>query len=115
MPVREVFPFLTDEMVGNMLRHALRFLPKYAGGYLYIVLPLKCVTNSRYWTHDTFVECMSHLYCTLTQYHHSQKLAFYLFHWKGIEEDYSCIESAKFPKKLVNDGPGKNNFCIRLE
>ncbi|KAI8813358.1 putative methyltransferase-domain-containing protein [Cladochytrium replicatum] len=103
---------------GLMLQRAKLFLKP--GGLLYIVLPLPCITNSRYLTHDHFLDIFAWLDLDLVTYHHSKKLASYVFKARGGVEPKpgSTKEGDKqtpFPKRLINDGPGRNNFVIVLE
>lgn len=102
-------------------------------GYLYIVLPLPCINNSRYLDHDRFTAMLQHLECHLLQHHFSKKLAFYLFQYQPFdssatrarlmseinqEEEQplpSTTRMAAFPKKQIDPDylrPAMNNFSI---
>ncbi|KAL2915619.1 25S rRNA (adenine2142-N1)-methyltransferase [Polyrhizophydium stewartii] len=118
---------------GEMIRHSRRFLvPR---GLLYIVLPLPCIANSRYLTHEHFVALVASLHLELVEYHHASKLAFYLFRRvdaaAGSDGDGDGIgngngggtagkESSRkarptFRKQILREGGGHNNFAIVLE
>ncbi|KAI8922683.1 putative methyltransferase-domain-containing protein [Entophlyctis helioformis] len=106
---------------GTMISRTRQFL--VAKGLVYIVLPLPCITNSRYMTHELFVDMLDSLDFDLVEHHHARKLAYYLFRWRS---QTSLIESAAksrtggltvpkaFPKKVIRNGGGLNNFCILL-
>ncbi|KAJ8328289.1 hypothetical protein BDV3_005550 [Batrachochytrium dendrobatidis] len=93
---------------GLMLSLSRSFL--LSSGLLYIVLPLPCITNSRYMTHVYFISLLESLSFELVKHHHARKLAYYLFK----KSDSSAI-SALFPKKILRDGGGHNNFAITLQ
>ena len=91
---------------GEMLRRTRHFLiPK---GILYLVLPLPCVTNSRYLNHQHLQFIMQSLGFHLTEHHFSKKLAFYI--WM-LDESYHY---QSVPKKILRNGAGMNNFAIVL-
>jgi 25S rRNA (adenine2142-N1)-methyltransferase len=80
-------------------------------GILYIVLPLPCLTNSRYFDHENMIGLLKILGYDMLQHHNSKKLAFYLFKRKR-----QITVTPSFKKRiLVNDGPKKNNFTITLK
>ncbi|KAJ3366580.1 hypothetical protein HDU91_001773 [Kappamyces sp. JEL0680] len=101
-----VINFVTEPLMrGKMLeltRHHLLLQ-----GYLYIVLPLPCVVNSRYLTHESFLKMLDSLGYGLVVHHHSQKLAYYLFRLLS-----RAPTAESFPKKEVASGAKRNNFCI---
>lgn len=79
-------------------------------GILYLVLPLPCITNSRYFNNQKMIELMTMLGYDLLKHHNSKKLAFYLF-----KRSREISTPQHFKKRLLNsDGPGKNNFTITL-
>ncbi|RKP08494.1 putative methyltransferase-domain-containing protein [Thamnocephalis sphaerospora] len=94
---------------GAMLRRVTEFLRPDGAGLFYLVLPLPCVTNSRYLDHDHLVAIVAATGLgTLLKHHHSTRLAYYLFH-AGRKR------SLAFPKREVRSGAHRNNFCIVLE
>ncbi|KAK5941926.1 25S rRNA (adenine2142-N1)-methyltransferase [Knufia obscura] len=78
---------------------------------LFVVLPLPCLTNSRYMTHDHFVSIMESLGYELREHHESQKLSYMLFMWNGAKHDKSKV----FKKVEINPGRTRNNFAVVLD
>lgn len=76
---------------------------------LFLVLPLPCIANSRYCNEEKLVVIMTSLGFTLTKKKDTSKLCHYLFSWTGRGA------TKKFPKTLLRDKPGMNNFCIVVE
>lgn len=76
---------------------------------LFLVLPLPCVANSRYCNEENLVQIMASLGFNLSRKKDTLKLCHYLFSWTGRGS------SKKFPKTLLRDKPGMNNFCVVLE
>jgi 25S rRNA (adenine2142-N1)-methyltransferase len=98
----------THQERGAMLAHARSFLKP--NGMIYIVLPLPCITNSRYLTHTHFLHIMDSLEFRLVAFHFSKKLAFYVF-------DLPCYnpKPLNIPKYEHCPGAARNNFCISLD
>lgn len=82
------------------------------GGYMYLVLPLPCVKNSRYMTNDHLIDILQQTGYNILKTHYSTKLAFYLCQ-KNLNINRKKL-AKKFPKQIIEDGPGKNNFTIVL-
>eukprot|EP00842_Homolaphlyctis_polyrhiza_P006061 jgi/Hompol1/6456/HPOL_002273-RA len=122
---------------GEMLSRTRSFLlPR---GLLYVVVPLPCITNSRYMTHQHFLDILSSMDFECIQHHHSTKLAYYLFRWtkteislspallksnknakldrstKSLVQASSSSSNAVFPKRILREGGGHNNFAIVLQ
>ncbi|PVV02241.1 hypothetical protein BB560_003310 [Smittium megazygosporum] len=96
---------------GDMLIHAAKLLEPRSG-LLFFVLPLPCISNSRYFNENKLLEIISSLGMKCIAKHHSSKLAYYLF---KVEKSFSVSEiKGKFPKILIGDGSKKNNFCIKI-
>ncbi|KTA97707.1 25S rRNA (adenine(2142)-N(1))-methyltransferase [Nakaseomyces glabratus] len=74
--------------------------------YVFVVLPLPCVNNSRYMTIDHFTMIMDSLGYELIRSHTSHKLFYCLLRLSHRES------KRKFQKKEINPGPGRNNFAI---
>lgn len=98
---------------GEMLRRCKRLL-KQDGGILFIVLPLPCVSNSRYMNHELFIELLSSLSFKLHTHHFSAKLAFYIFEQSTQPVPTSLITKDFKTRKLVRKGLDRNNFWIML-
>ncbi|XP_014661707.1 PREDICTED: 25S rRNA (adenine(2142)-N(1))-methyltransferase-like isoform X2 [Priapulus caudatus] len=79
-------------------------------GYIFVVLPLACLSNSRYLTHDNFHVMMESLGHSLIASHNSTKLSH-----KAFRKKSRLPEKCDFPKKVVQPGGNKNNFCIVLQ
>lgn len=91
---------------GEMILSAKRNLE--LNGRLFIVLPLPCIMNSRYLTHEYFIEMMLSVGFKYKNHLFTNKLALYLF-----ENTSDTIENGKFSKKaLLRDKGGCNNFAI---
>ncbi|OMJ27984.1 25S rRNA [Smittium culicis] len=103
---------------GEMLRHSKRLLTP--NGYLFLVLPLPCIDNSRYFDHSRLLQIASHLNFTAVEFHHSNKLAYYLFQLDSATPNSSTTKSSNtngnpnlaFPKKLLHNKKNMNNFTI---
>lgn len=76
---------------------------------LFVVLPLPCVSNSRYFDQQLFGSIMTSLGFVQTHYHESHKLAYWLFDWVGIRKPL------KFKKQEIHTGKRRNNFCIVMD
>ncbi|WFD34172.1 25S rRNA (adenine(2142)-N(1))-methyltransferase [Malassezia cuniculi] len=66
---------------GNMLLHAHNYL--VPGGYVYLVLPLACVTNSRYLTHEHLREILDAAGYNIVRQEDSKKLTRWLLQQKA--------------------------------
>ncbi|OBZ84581.1 25S rRNA adenine-N(1) methyltransferase [Choanephora cucurbitarum] len=101
---------------GRMLIHTRNFLtlPSVQDRlhYLFLVVPLPCVTNSRYMTHTHLLDMMKSIGYTKCLHHHfSNKLAYYLFELT----EKTNTRKVQWKKKVLEDGGGKNNFCVVIE
>ncbi|KAG0313594.1 hypothetical protein BGZ99_008721 [Dissophora globulifera] len=102
---------------GEILRYSARFLVP-GTGILYLVLPLPCIQNSRYFDHELLLEMMTSLgYTTLVNHHFAKKLAYYAFRLDAAapkeQKRHSSmartnIAAPMFPKKLRHDKPNRN-------
>jgi len=73
---------------------------------LFIVLPLPCVSNSRYLTQERFLEVMKSLGYQMLRSKESKRIAYWLFQWGGQ------LEEKTWKKEVINDGKTRNNFAI---
>jgi 25S rRNA (adenine2142-N1)-methyltransferase len=103
---------------GEMLKRLTKFLrpPKEAaepststGPFLFLVLPLPCVENSRYVDEPLLLQIMKSLGFTKQYNKTTTKLCYYLFTWSGK------VVSRKSGKKKLRDKPAMNNFSIVME
>ncbi|KAG7859212.1 hypothetical protein KL939_002112 [Ogataea angusta] len=104
-----VVNFVPDPCLrGQMMHRITQFLKPYSQKpYLFFVLPLPCVINSRYFDNDRLSELMRALGFECIRHHESHKLAYYLYQWERRVSD-----ELKFPKKELHKGAKRNNFCI---
>ncbi|KAJ2690399.1 25S rRNA (adenine2142-N1)-methyltransferase [Coemansia spiralis] len=94
---------------GDMLKQATRLLAP--GGLLFLVLPLSCVTNSRYLDDERLLAIAQHLGLEKLHMHHTAKLAHYLYRLSS-SATRSTEEDGQFKKKMLHSAPGRNNFSI---
>ncbi|KAF1822695.1 nucleolus protein [Dissoconium aciculare CBS 342.82] len=103
---------------GEMLRRTTKFLLQNESTKnakklpcLFLVLPLPCIINSRYMTEIHLLDIMSTLGYTLLQTKQSAKLYYSL--WL-LQEPSTNVSRKTFRKVKLNDGVGRNNFCVEL-
>ncbi|TPX40947.1 hypothetical protein SeMB42_g05809 [Synchytrium endobioticum] len=91
---------------GRMLVQAKQLLTHH--GMLLLVLPLACVANSRYLTHDHLVELSQCLGLKCAQHNVTKRLAMYILSNSTVTN--SGMPRDSFGRKIVlNDGP--RQFC----
>ncbi|KAJ2746483.1 25S rRNA (adenine2142-N1)-methyltransferase [Coemansia sp. BCRC 34301] len=105
-----VVNFVGDPVTrGDMLRQATRLLNP--SGLLFLVLPLSCLTNSRYFDDDRLLAIAQHLGFEQLAMHHTAKLAHYIY--RLARPATECLDDeGLFKKKLLHSAPGRNNFSI---
>ena len=91
---------------GDMLRKCETLIVDQ--GYLFFVLPLPCIKNSRYLNEDLFVSMMDSLGFDVSAKHNSNKLSFFMF-----RKTRQC-QAKSFPKRVLRKGGNHNNFAIVL-
>ncbi|OAL02599.1 hypothetical protein IQ06DRAFT_118461 [Phaeosphaeriaceae sp. SRC1lsM3a] len=105
---------------GEMLKRLTKFLrpvqqhentanSTLQGPFLFLVLPLPCVENSRYLDEPLLLQIMANLGFSKRYSKNTSKLCYYLFTWDGK------VASRKCAKKKIRDKPAMNNFCIVVE
>ncbi|KAI7901677.1 putative methyltransferase-domain-containing protein [Cokeromyces recurvatus] len=103
---------------GQMLIHTRNFLSspilcKNRLHYLFLVVPLPCITNSRYMTHEHLLSMMTSIgYTKCIHYHFSNKLAYYLFELTKLSKINTVWKKRVLPGK---EGGGRNNFAVVIE
>ncbi|EGV64001.1 25S rRNA (adenine2142-N1)-methyltransferase [Yamadazyma tenuis] len=101
----------TPKERGDMLRRITKFLVDPGENILsalFLVIPLPCVSNSRYLDYHKVKEIMEVLGLKERFYHESNKLAYWLFDWSGKT-------SATSVKKIeLHRGGSRNNFAVVL-
>ncbi|GAA5968850.1 hypothetical protein JCM11641_000756 [Rhodosporidiobolus odoratus] len=90
---------------GQMLLHAHSYLRPT--GYLYLVLPLPCLTNSRYLSHDHLRSILTSTGWSVAKQHDSAKLTYWLL--KRSEEG---PDGKEWKREEVRTGVGRNNFVV---
>ncbi|KAI8329800.1 putative methyltransferase-domain-containing protein [Chlamydoabsidia padenii] len=105
---------------GKMLLHSRYFLSlmstQHRLRYLFIVLPLPCINNSRYMTHEHFTAMMTSIGYQSIYHHFSNKLAYFLFKLKVNPPDRLKPTNLTWKKKALpgKEGGGRNNFCVTI-
>ncbi|ESX01919.1 hypothetical protein KL918_005311 [Ogataea parapolymorpha] len=104
-----VVNFVPDpHLRGQMMHRITQFLkPHSQKPYLFFVLPLPCIVNSRYFDENRLSELMGALGFKCIRHYQSHKLAYYLYQWER-----RVSEKLNFPKKELHKGTKRNNFCI---
>ena len=112
--------FPATDVLGQMLLHAHRYLRP--GGYLYVVLPLACVTNSRYMTHDHFRKIVHACGYDVVENEDSVRLTRWLLQQRERPDGKTFSSSLTdvspfwdgtvFKKRELQAGARRNNFCI---
>lgn len=102
----------SPEQRGEMLKRITKFLKGPENGQmssLFLVLPLPCVSNSRYFDRASLNSIMSGLGFTETCYYEAKKIAYWLF-------DYTGDTNGHFTVTKLEKHPGvkRNNFCITI-
>lgn len=98
---------------GQMLKRITCFLKTPSTNNLsslFLVLPLPCIENSRYFNNDILSNIMSMLGFTQVCYYAANKVAYWLFDWNGKINNREQIK-----KREIASGSNKNNFCITLD
>lgn len=97
----------TPAQRGAMLRRITQFLRPESSS-LFLVLPLPCVANSRYFDASVLEKIMQSLGFRQVRYYEAKKVAYWLYDWNG-----KCSE-IKLRKKEIHSGSSRNNFFINV-
>lgn len=81
--------------------------------YIFIVLPLPCLSNSRYMSTDRFHKLMQSLGYTNIRYHEAKKVCYMLYKRHDLNENLS-LTKLFYKKQQSRDGHKMNNFNILL-
>ncbi|CAF9906218.1 hypothetical protein IMSHALPRED_004134 [Imshaugia aleurites] len=101
---------------GEMLRRVASFLRPYSGHReglfpsLFLVLPVSCVTNSRYQDEKRLEAIMESLRFKRAKRKLSSKLVYYLWKYEAEKDERSKV----FKKEEIKSGKSRNNFAIVL-
>ncbi|GAA5880456.1 hypothetical protein JCM3774_005199 [Rhodotorula dairenensis] len=98
---------------GHMLLHAHDYLLPH--GYLYLVLPLPCLTNSRYLSHARLTSILTSTGWTVARQHDSAKLTYWLLRRSGTEGTGEDRDGREWKREVVRKGAQRNNFCVLVQ
>ncbi|KAH9808190.1 putative methyltransferase-domain-containing protein [Melampsora americana] len=96
----------------EMIKHSHQYLKPF--GFLYIVLPLACIENSRYLDSNRFNSILNSLGFHSLQQYNSSKLTFWLTQRSGQNGIGSIQRNLKWSKEEIRNGIDRNNFCIKV-
>ncbi|KAG7092190.1 hypothetical protein E1B28_008559 [Marasmius oreades] len=85
------------------------------GGFLFVALPLPCITNSRYMDFDHFRALMT--FIGFEEVHNKWKAGGKMVYWlfrKSAHSQNGCNVPERFKKKTVLRTGNRNNFAILL-
>lgn len=114
---------------GEMLRHVHKYLPQNDAtpGFCFLVLPLSCLTNSRYMKQSHLRAILSSLGFNVLKQSDSAKLSRWLLQRKPLAERKQAAEASEAPnaaedwdgtvfkKRELNPGNDRNNFAIVVD
>lgn len=100
----------TPKLRGEMMKRFAEFIVPDKSSILFIVLPLSCLTNSRYCDKGHFVKICEALGFTLIEYHEAKKLVYLALRWSKPPK-----QKLNFLKKKLHDGATMNNFSILID
>jgi 25S rRNA (adenine2142-N1)-methyltransferase len=99
--------------LGRMLERARHFLCNKRG-FLFLVLPLACVKNSRYCTEERLHHVTESLGYICVASHSSSSLVYHLYKVND-KVGLQSIPLVEYGKEELNPGPNRNNFHIVLK
>lgn len=102
---------------GEMLRRMTKFLrepeatEKGKKSALFLVLPLPCISNSRYFNRDCLSQIMSGLGFEEIQCHEAKKVIYILYDWNGKK---AMTDVPPRKKREIHSGATRNNFYVDM-
>ncbi|WVQ93344.1 hypothetical protein IAU59_000412 [Kwoniella sp. CBS 9459] len=103
---------------GKMLQMIHQQLKPCSNSLLFLVLPLPCITNSRYLSAESLIELMGLVGFKLEQqrWRVGGKVGYWLWSWKTVDEtDAQPQRLLRWRRKTIEaEGPKRNNFAIVL-
>lgn len=104
----------TPKERGEMLKRITGFLKEPKDSHsgtssLFLVLPLPCITNSRYFNASLLLEVMESLGFKEVKYYEAKKVAYWLYDWKG---HHAMKRMPPQKKKELHGGGTRNNFYV---
>lgn len=114
---------------GEMLRHVHKYLPSNddTPGFCFLVLPLSCLTNSRYMNQSHLRAILDSLGFNVLKQSDSAKLSRWLLQRKPLAERQQAAQASEgpnaaddwdgtvFKKRELNPGNDRNNFAIVVD
>ena len=114
---------------GEMLRHVHKYLPTSADvpGFCFLVLPLSCLTKSRYMNQLHLRSILDSLGFSVLKQSDSAKLSRWLLQRKPLAERQQAAQASEgpnaaddwdgtvFKKRELNPGNDRNNFAIVVD
>lgn len=104
----------TPKERGLMLQRITKFLREPTSelpSSLFLVLPLPCLANSRYFDADLLAKIMTSLGFAQVQYYEAKKVAYWLYDWQGSK---SMTPVAPYKKRELYKGSSRNNFFVDM-
>ena len=107
--LRPITPLLISGAMLKLIHGHLR--PQHSSR-LFLVLPLPCVRNSRYFDQKTLIDIMRAIGFELIQerWKDGGKVGYWLWGWR----ERGLIEERYQRKRVINEGSKRNNFSILL-
>jgi 25S rRNA (adenine2142-N1)-methyltransferase len=98
---------------GRMLQLIRQHLLPSPSSLLFLVLPLPCITNSRYLSRGLLIQIMAEVGFSMVHERSKAggKVGYWLFKW--AEPVAPTARTRR--KRIICDGPGKNNFAVVLD
>ncbi|EST06194.1 25S rRNA (adenine(2142)-N(1))-methyltransferase, Bmt2 [Kalmanozyma brasiliensis GHG001] len=109
---------------GEMLRHVHKYLKEDAEGFCFLVLPLSCLTNSRYMNQSHLRSILDSLGFEVLKQSDSARLSRWLLKRKPLDERRAAKkdehatdewDGTVFKKRDINPGQDRNNFAIVVD
>jgi len=114
---------------GEMLRHVHKYLPDNddTPAFCFLVLPLSCLTNSRYMNQSHLRAILSSIGFNVLKQSDSAKLSRWLLQRKPLAERKEAAKASEAPgasddwdgtvfkKRELNPGTDRNNFAIVVD
>lgn len=97
---------------GAMLKRITEFLKEPSDGRtssLFLVLPLPCITNSRYFDAVLLQNIMESFGFNQVKYHEANKVVYWLYDWMG---PHATKRMTPHKKKELHGGSTRNNFYV---
>lgn len=94
---------------------AHEYLKRKSPGYLYVVLPLPCLTNSRYLNEDRFRSILKSTNWEVIAQHDSPKLTYWFLRETKKDGSERKGDGTVWKREECVGGVKRNNFCITVK